>query len=297
MDIRSLSVVQAILAEGSYQKAAQRLNCSQSTVTFQVRRLENELSLRLFERVGRRMVLSRAGKNLLPHLESVLSGMRHILQYGGEGSLSGQVRIAVAESLLSCLAPSMLAEFAQKAPRVRLELHCRNCHDIRNGVLSGEYDMGVYYNVGGHTKSLSLEKLGRAEGALVAPPSLAPGLRDFDTPHQEKDVAFIINEPRSVFRERMEAYLRARDILLSSTVEIWNIEAIKRCVAAGMGVSFLPRFAVRRELAEGTLAELAVNMPERGADIICVHHGSRDMGPALRLFRELFAERIASEGL
>ena len=144
MDIRSLSVVQAIPAEGSYQKAAQRLHCSQSTVTFQVRRLENELSLRLFERVGRRMVLSRAGKDILPHLEAVLSGMRNILQYGGEGvEPAGEARIGVAESLFSCLVPRMLGRFTQKAPRVGLKLHCANCHDICNGVLSGGYGLSV----------------------------------------------------------------------------------------------------------------------------------------------------------
>ena len=148
----------------------------------------------------------------------------------------------MAESLLSCLVPRMLGRFTKKAPRVRLELHCANCHDIRNGVLSGEYDMGLYYDVGGHTSSLSLERLGRAEGVLVSAPSMPDSLRDFTSFHQEKDVAFIINEPRSVFRERMEAYLRVRDIRLSSTVEIWNIESIRRCVAEGMGVSFLPRF-------------------------------------------------------
>ena len=293
MDIRSLSVVQAILAEGSSQKAAQRLHCSQSTVTFQVRRLENELSLRLFERVGRRMVLSRAGKDILPHLEAVLSGMRNILQYGGEGvEPAGEARIGVAESLLSCLVPRMLGRFTKKAPRVRLELHCANCHDIRNGVLSGEYDMGLYYDVGGHTSSLSLERLGRAEGVLVAAPSMPDSLRDFTSFHQEKDVAFIINEPRSMFRERMEAYLRVRDIRLSSTVEIWNIESIRRCVAEGMGVSFLPRFTVERDIARGSLVEIAVPMAEKGADILCVHHRNREEGPALRCFRDLFAQVV-----
>ena len=72
MDTRSIVVIKAILEEGSFQKAAQRLNCSQSTVTFQVRQLENELSVRLFERRGRRMVFTPAGKNILPHMEAIL---------------------------------------------------------------------------------------------------------------------------------------------------------------------------------------------------------------------------------
>lgn len=292
MDIRSLAVIQAILSEGSYQKAAQRLNCSQSTVTFQVRRLENELSLQIFERVGRRMVLSRAGKDLLPHMEAVLNGMRSILNYRDGNDITGELRLAVAESLLACKIPPVLGRFSRLAPGVRLTLHCLNCHDIRNGLLSGEYDMGIYYDVGGHTQSLSLSRVGRTEGVLAASPDLPTSLRDFISPHQQKNVSLITSEPRSIYRERMEAYLRTKDIMLRSTVEVWNMQAIKTCTADGMGVAFLPRFAVERELSSGALVEIPVDMQDNSIDILCVHHRNQEPGPALRLFRSLLMEEM-----
>ena len=293
MDVRSLSVVRAIVAEGSYQKAAQRLHCSQSTVSFQVRQLENELSVRLFERIGRRMVLSRAGGELLPHMESILLSMQQMLQYGsGRSELVGELRIAVAESLLSYRVHHILGAFVREAPRVRLELHSLNCHDIRDGLLSGDYDMGVYYDVGGHPHTLELTALGTAEGIIVASPDLAPELADFTTPHQEKDVSFIINEPRSIYRERMEAYLRSRNILLRNTIELWSIEAIKKTVAGNLGVSFLPRFAVERELAEGSLIEIPSAMTDNIVDIICVHHRNREPGPTMQLFMNLLTRSL-----
>ena len=293
MDVHSLSVVRAIVAEGSYQKAAQRLHCSQSTVSFQVRQLENELSVRLFERIGRRMVLSRAGGELLPHMESILFSMQQILQYGsGRRELVGDLRIAVAESLLSYRVHRILGAFVREAPRVRLQLHCLNCHDIRDGILAGEYDMGVYYDVGGHTSTLALTALGTAEGIIVASPDLPPELADFTTPHQEKDVSFIINEPRSIYRERMEAYLRSRHILLRNTMELRSIEAIKKTVAGNLGVSFLPRFAVERELAEGSLVELPSAMRDNTVEIICVRHRNREPAPAMLLFMDLLARSL-----
>ncbi len=236
------------------------------------------------------MVLSRAGKDLLPHMEAVLNGMQHILNYTNGNEITGELRLAAAESLLSCRMPRMLGRFSRLAPGVRLILHCRNCHDIRNGILSGEYDMGIYYDVGGHTRSLSLTGVGRSEGVLVASPDLPQPLRDFVSPHQQKNVSFVINEPRSVYRERMEAYLRTKDIVLRNTVEVWNIEAIRRCVADGMGVTFLPRFAVERDLASGTLVEIPVDMKDNAIEIICVHHRNREPGPALQLFRSLLME-------
>lgn len=296
MDIHGLNVVRAILAEGSFQKASERLNCSQSTVTFQVRRLEEELSLRLFERVGRKMVLSRAGRDILPHMESILRAMEEIRQYGnGRHEPVGKLRIAVAESLLSYRVHRILGSFVARAPRVQVELQSRNCHDIRDGILSGGYDMGVYYHVGGHTNALSLTSLGFVEGVIVASPALAPELRDFSAPDQEKDVSFVINEPRSIYRERMEAFLRARNIRLRNTIELWSIEAIKKTVAENVGISFLPRFAVEQELASGTLLELPADMPERRVEMICVQHRNREPSAAMQLFRSLLPESFSAD--
>ena len=287
MDTRSIQVVKTILDEGSFQKAAQKLNCSQSTITFQIRQLENELSVRLFERLGRRMVFTPAGKNILPHMESILHSMEAIAACNDPAALSGELKIGVAESLLSYKIHPLLGSFVERAPAVKIQLHSLNCHDIREGILSGQYDMGVYYEVGGHSPALEVLPLGLARGIIVASPKISPTLRDFSTPHQRKETSFIINEPRSIYRERMETHLRERDILMRSTIELWSIESIKKTVAANLGVSFLPSFAVEQELACGSLIELPADMSCRLVQAICVWHKNRESTPAMRLFREL----------
>lgn len=224
MDTRSIVVIKTILEEGSFQKAAQRLNCSQSTVTFQVRQLENELSVRLFERLGRRMVFTPAGKSILPHMEAILHSMQAITACNDPASLHGELRVAVAESLLSYKLHALLGDFVERAPAVKL---------------------------------------------------------------QRKETSFIINEPRSIYRERMEAHLRARDILFRNTIELWSLESIKKTVAANLGVSFLPTFAVEQELATGSLIELPVRMSGCIVQAICVWHKNRESTPAMRLFRDL----------
>lgn len=296
MNIRGITIVKAILSEGSFQKAAQRLNCSQSTITFQVRQLEDELSLRLFEKMGRRMVLSQAGKDILPYMDSILHSVRAIEEYrSGKHELAGELCIAVSESLLSYKIYSILENFVKAAPKVRIELHARNCHDIRDGILSGEYDMGIYYDIGGHPNTLELTMLGNTKGVIVASPALSPELRDFDRPNQKKDISFIINEPRSVYRERMEEYLRTKNILLRNTIELWSIEAIKKSVAANLGVSFLPHFAVKQELNNGILIELPVDMPQNIVTAICVHHQNRELSSAMIFFKNLLTKLCMSE--
>ncbi len=288
MDLRSIMTVKAILAEGSFQKAAQRLNYSQSAVTFQVRQLENELAVQLFERIGRRMVLTQAGRDILPHIEAILRSMQQIMAYGeNRKELSGELRVAVAESLLSYKIQPALKRFVDCASKVKLTLCCLNCHDIKDGILSGDVDLGVYYDVGGHPPTLAVAEMCEFDTVLVASPLMNVSLRNFDDMGQDKDVSFIINEPRSIYRDMMEDYLKEKNILVRNRIELWSLEAIKKSVASNLGFSFLPRFTVTRELSEGTLIELPVNMTSKSIRAICVHHKNKSLSHAMQLFKNL----------
>lgn len=291
MDLRSLSTFKAILSEGSFHKAALRQNCSQSTVTFHVRLLEGELGVQLFERIGRRMVLTQAGKEILPHIEAILDSAQRINDYRkSRNELCGELRIAVAESLLSYKIQSILKKFVEFAPKVKLLLQALNCHDIRDGILSGEIDLGVYYDVGGHPASLEVQRICSFEGAIVASPQLSLCQRDFDTPNQEIDVAFVINESRSIYREIMENYLRSKNIHLRNTIELWSIEAIKRCVSSNLGISFLPRFAVAQEIAAGMLIEIPAAIYSNSTTAVCVHHKNKVLDQSMAYFKRLVLE-------
>ena len=73
MELKYLNTFRMIVEEGGFSKAAERLNYTQSTITFQIGQLERELSVRLFEKIGRRMILTKAGEDLLPYVDEVLS--------------------------------------------------------------------------------------------------------------------------------------------------------------------------------------------------------------------------------
>ena len=78
MDLKNLRTFQTVVQEGGFNKAAEKLNYTQSTITFQINQLEQELGLRLFEKIGRRMVLNQAGQQLLPYAAEVLAAVDKI---------------------------------------------------------------------------------------------------------------------------------------------------------------------------------------------------------------------------
>lgn len=273
MDLRRFITLKTVVEEGSFLRASQKLCCTQSTVTFHIQQLEQEFSVQLFEKIGRRMCLTREGKKLLPHiyeLTRVMDTLREAAKK--ESDPDGELRVISGETLLSYRMPQVLQRFRQRAPKVRLSLQSLNCYVIRDALLNDEADVGVFYRVG-NDDALNRRELGEQPLALVASPQIADV--DFTEPGRHNACSFIINEPQCVFRQIFESTLRQRRITVENTIELISIESIKCCVAANIGVSYLPRFAVVKELKCGELIELplansrrplrqcALTMPEK----------------------------------
>jgi len=295
MDLRNLITFKTILEEGSFQRAAQKLNYTQSTVSIQVRQLEQELEIKLFERIGRRMKLTDGGRRILPQIHQILESMDMMKSCGRpEGGIAGQLRVAVPESFLCYQMQPTLRRFKEQAPLVRLTLRSANCFGIRDSILSGEADIGVDYEISGCSQSIRIEPLCSYPMALVCSPRFDPSLRDFVTPNQKKAVCLFAGTPDNLYRRMFETYLFQKDIALSDTVELWSVEARKKSVASNLGISFTPRFTVEEELCLGTLSELPVDMPDPSITAYCLYHKNKWFSPAMSLFLSLLKQSVGA---
>lgn len=286
MELKYLNTFRVIVEEGSFTRAAQRLNYTQSTITFQIGQLEQELSASLFERIGRRMVLTKAGEHLIPYVDEVMASVDRLRNFQEElTSWKGELRIGVGETLLSYKLPPVLKAFLRQAPGARLFLRSMNCYDIRDELMAGTLDIGVFYDdIGGIGTSLTTIPMKTYPLALVASPEVKERCSDFITPEQQIPVPFIINEPTCIFRQIFEQYLRERSILPDHTIELWSIETIKRLVLSDVGVTFLPRFSVEEELEQGTLAEIPTGLSEACVTAVCGYHKNKWVSPLMQLF-------------
>ena len=292
VELKNLRTFQTIVDQGSYQKAADCLGYTQSTATIHIQQLEEELGIPLFERTGRRMVLTQVGEQALSQARELLAAADRLAAVGQEGrTLSGTLRIDMAETLLCYQIRPVIQQFRDAAPNVRLLIRNRNCLTISENLRDGNCDLGVCYVMDWNRSVLTVDTLDyTTELVLVAAPGFAHP--DFTTPHQRKPVSFIIDEPDSLFRRQMEDYLQKRDIVLAESIELWSTEAIKQCVIAGLGFTFLPRAAVARELAEGSLMELHAPISGIRNPLLCARHKNRWVTPAMELFMRLLRETL-----
>lgn len=293
MDIRHFKTFKSIIEEGNFSNAAMKLGYTQSTVTSQIQQLEQELSIKLFEKIGRNMVLTPFGKELIPYANELLNTVKKIKSIGKYGeNITGELKIAVAESLMSYKLQTVLSLFKEKAPNVKLSIISLNCYAIKNILSNGEVDLGLMYDVRSQNDNLTVVKLSDFNLALICSPLFEQENLDFYKPNQKINTSLIINEVESIYRKIIESYFFDKNIFLNNTIELGSIEAIKKCVASNLGISFLPRFTVEEELENGKLKELNVGCSDAKVTAIYAYHKNKWVSPAMSLFIELVRENF-----
>lgn len=305
MDLTQLRTFLAVANRLSFRRAAEALHYAPSTVSAQVKALEQELGAALFERLGRRVLLTEAGRRLLPRarrLADLAAEARACL--GGENAAPGELCVRISETLgLLCL-PAMLARFATEFAGVRLTLLMASGLGLARDLRQGATDLALILGEADLDLGLATEALGRERLAVMAPPDsdLAArgrvgaadlaGRRLVLTPH----VWGLRRGLEQAIREAGGAGTRAAGV-----VECGSLELVKRCVAAGLGVGFAPGFALAAETARGELAALDWADGPLAAPVLLARPPDREPSPAARAFmaaaRGFFATRAGAPGI
>lgn len=283
MNLKRFLTFKTIVEEGSFLKASQKLYCTQSTVTFQIKQLEQDLSLQLFEKIGRKMVLTQAGEKILPYVYELARVMENIEGTAQQESSepTGELKVLIAETQLAYKMASVLKEFRIRAPKVRLSLQSQNCYKIRDELIADKADLGVFYRVG-NDDALKVHEFEQEPLVLVASPLLT-GL-DLQKRDQHIDLGFISNGPKCLFRQTFESIIQERNISIDNMIELSSINTIKNCVESNIGISYLPRFTVEKELQEGSLQELAFTDTPQMIKPLCGYHAGKCVTPAMEVF-------------
>ncbi|MCD8073862.1 MAG: LysR family transcriptional regulator, partial [Lachnospiraceae bacterium] len=264
-------------------------------ITNQIGLLEKELGVKLFERIGRKNVLTQEGKQLIPYVDQVLSSVKAL--EGFEESLaenSGEVRVGAAETMLCYKLPPVIREFTHTAPKAQLLLKSMGCHDVRDALVRGEIDVGIFYrDIGGIADCLEMKEIGTYSLSCVASPETAASCGNLSMAGQQLSVPFLSNEPNCIYRVIFEEYLREQNISTGRTIELWSIPTVKKLVENNLGITYLPRFTTEEEVRNGTLQEIPVSVQHSEITAVCCWHKNKWLSPVMRLFLDLCQQESA----
>lgn len=296
MNTKNLITLKTILETGSFQNAADKLNYTQSTVTFQMKQLEEELSIKLFEKIGRKMELTQAGKDILPYVETILQATEQINNYGKSLSeITGTLRLAIPDSILIYNMQSLIQAFLHKAPNIQLVINSLPSDEINHAIINGIADIGIDCDKGNYPDTIIHKLLSPFRACLVAAPFADTKELDFISPHQRKSLSMICNEPNSNYQRGITEYLERKDIILNPYMKMQSIEAVKRSVMNNLGIAYVPIFAIREELKNGSLIQINTELDERMYTSVCVYHKNKWISPQMQLVLQLLDDREERE--
>lgn len=289
---RQLQVFVEVAKTGNMTRAAEALHLTPPAVSMQVKEVEAQVGLALFDRQGRSVSLSTAGEYFLVHAKKLLAALKEADDAMARLKRVERGRLTIGMvSTAKYFVPHLLARFHEEHPGVEVRLKlAANREQLVALMNAGEADLAI---MGRPPKELALraEPFAAHPLAFVAP----PGHPLLALPHAPPEVLvrypIIAREAGSGTRAAMERYFAEHRVQPTIAMELESSETIKQAVIAGMGLAFLSLHTIRLEVEHGLLAVLDLV----GTPVVrtwnVVHVGSRTLSPAAEAFRYFLIEK------
>jgi DNA-binding transcriptional LysR family regulator len=260
---RRLQVFHAVAKQMSFTKAAEVLFMTQPAVTFQIKQLEEQYSVRLFDRGHGHIALTPAGELVLEYAGRILSLSAELDTRLKEmtGRLSGPLLIGASTTIAEFMLPRILGEFKARYPEVQARLVVANSETIENRVAEHLLDIGLV-EAPSHLSGLAIEPCCEDELQVIVSPGHPLAQLKSVSPKQLLPHQLISREIGSGTREFADLYLRKAGIKtedLQIEMELGSPEAIKGVVAAGLGYAIMSRATVDKEKRLGELVALPLS--------------------------------------
>jgi DNA-binding transcriptional LysR family regulator len=293
VNLRQLQVFASVARHMSFSVAAEELMMTQPAVSQQVRALEQQLDVKLFEWTGQRLFLTDAGESIREHVEGILAASLELEQAVAEvrGPTRGRLALGANTTGGMYVLPAIARAFGEQHPNADVTLQVESTNRIVDRVMQNFIDIAVV------TGPLVDERLRIAdlyldELALIVSPS-HPFARRSSLPVEEAAAArWVLYTPDSRTRALLQRTFEDLGFKLTPAMQLGSTEAVKKAVEANLGTAMVSRFAVARELELGALVSVPIEglVIERAIHVF--HRKDKRLTPLARSFFE-FAERYA----
>jgi DNA-binding transcriptional LysR family regulator len=264
-------------------RAANELNTVQSNITQRVKALEAEIGTPLFERHSRGMTLTGAGRRLLPYAQRLAALSREaVLAAREDGEPKGPLSIGSMETTAAVRLPSLLAEFHRRFPAVQLSLRTAPTADLVAAVLDGSLDGAFVAGPIDHAELTDVTAF-REELVLVTARRWA-SLAALRAGTPESGPTALVFRTGCTYRQRLEQLLTEFGWPSAARFELGTLDGMIGCVAAGMGVTLLPRAVVERNDQSGNIRIHPLSPSQSQVDTIFIQRRGAAQYSALQGF-------------
>lgn len=290
MEIHQLTYFVAVAETGSFSRAAERCNIAQPSLSQQIMKLEQELGELLFDRLRRRVVLTDAGRMLLPRATAILAELQDIKHAMNQDTDAGRGMLTVGfiPTISPFVLPRVIKRFSQDFPHARLSVHEDLTEALVRDLVDGKLDVGI-------TSMPIHNKLIRTEELLTEPLMVASS-RKYDiitraSIHVKEldDFPFIALSEVHCLGEQVQSFCYQQDLDLRIVCHTSQLSTLQNCIALGLGVSLVPQaLAMSAPPDQIVYRALSDAAPER--KIVAATHTGRVQSLLARQFIKIVRE-------
>ena len=297
MDIRQLITFKKAAENLNFTQTAKILGFAQSSVTSQIKALEVELGTHLFERLGKRLILTDEGRKFKVYSDKMVAlAEEATLKVSGFAEPAGTIVIGAQEIQCTYRLPPILSKFKYQFPHVKLVFQpAHSDEETRGRLINGVLDIAFIMDVPKPGNALTVESLVKEQMRLVSScdhPLLA---KDKVLPNDLEHETLLLTEIGCSYRTMLEETFQSVGVYPSSKIEFVGIEAIKQCVITGLGIALLPAMAVEKEIKAGRMKELAGQWSANDIYTQLAWHQDKWISPPLQAFIECTREAFRTE--
>lgn len=286
LNLHRLRIFLEVARHQSMSRAAEALYISQPAVSAQVSRLEEEVGIPLFRRMGREVILTSAGEVLRHYAERLLAlanEVHHVMTHYREAG-GGIIRVAATTTPGVYMLPRLLNHFQQEHPVFDIQVQIGNREQVLGWLRRFQTDLALVAGELDEIQELETMPILQERLIPIASPRIARLMIDGAA---RANVRLILRESGSGTRKLVEERLASTDVAFDNVMELPSTEAIKEAVIAGLGYSILSEVTIRRELDRGEL--IALDLPQLIIDrsIYLVFAKEKFISPILHRFINL----------
>ncbi|MHB9094116.1 MAG: LysR family transcriptional regulator [Eubacteriales bacterium] len=298
MDLTQLKAFYKVSRCGNFSRAAENLFMSQPALSRQISSLEAAVGMQLFYRNGRGVTLTDAGRRLLPYAETIIANIEEAEKMFNEllNLETGELSLVTCSTVGNYLLPATMADYRQRFPEVKINIMIKNTRDTLKKIMERDVDLGI---IPGPIDEPGLYMEPYQEDRLVL--TLPPG-HPFTAenctiePRDFSSQMFLAREPGSHSRELVESFFHKNAITPKEIITLGHTEALKRGVANGMGLAFLPACSIELELKTGLLYRIPGESFELHRELLCVYPKDYRLSPAALAFMALVKKNRQKRG-
>ena len=284
VELAQLEAFLQVAHHRSFSRAAESLFLTQPSVTARIQALERELGERLFERTGRSVTLTDAGRAFMPHAQRALTAVQEgadAIEAVRHGDV-GNIRIGASSTIATYVLPKIVKKFREARPRVHINLSTGNTEEVVEKLLSGDVHVAIT-RLTQHPEIESVH-LYNDDLALVVSPQHPFAKKGRVTVIEAGREPFLFFERSSSYHSLIYSMFLRVGVVPESVMELDSMETTKHMVEAGLGIAILPVMSVDREIEAGTLARVEIRDMEQPAQReVGVHVlRNRAVSPVLR---------------